>query len=161
MLNTQNNFKMYQAAKQMGEIAIASEYTMEFDDFSEMTHILKQFPVPIITPEEVIEVPMVGGLKGFTSQALKFDFRGTIAFKETMKGDVRKMLSQMHADIDVGVRPRFNATIYLGTKENHTQKWRIIDAILFGFDPIDADNENRGQHVIVSGQIAYMYFGDS
>ena len=158
MLNLKDNFKIYQATKSLGEIAIASEYTMVIDDEPDMTYLIKQFPVPMVTAEDVIEVPMIGGLKGFTPQTPKFDFRGTIAFKETMDGHVRDLLNRMHADISIGIRPRFNATIYLGTQDNYKQKYRIIDASLFGFDPFDADIENRGQIVTLQGQIAFMYF---
>lgn len=161
MLNSKNNFKIYQSSKALGELAIASEYTMVIDGEPDLMYLIKQFPVPLVNSEDTIEAAMVGGLKGYVPQALKFDFRGTIAFKEDMNGNVRKFIQRIQADTSVGVRPKFNATIYLGVPDDYKQKYRIIDAVLFGFDPIDADMENRGQLVILSGQIAYMYFPEN
>lgn len=160
MLNNQTAFNIYQKTKALGEVAIASEFTLVLDDAPDLMYLVKQFPVPTgITPEDMIEVPMVGGMKGSTAQMDRYDVRGTIAFKETVDGKVRKFLENLQSgERTVANRPRFNGTVYLGTPEDHTQKWRIHDACLFGFDPFDADTENRSSLAVYQGQIFYMYF---
>lgn len=160
MLNAKTAFDVYQKSKALGEIALNSEYTMVIDGKEDYTYLIKQFPVPQVTPEDVIEVPLIGGLKTATAQTPRFDFRGSIAFKENMDGAVRSLIEEMQASVEIGNRPKFNATIYLGTQDNHKQKWRIIDAVLFGFDPLDTDSENRSQIAVLQGQIFYMYFPD-
>lgn len=160
MLNAKNAFDVYQKTKALGEIALNSEYTMVIDGKDEYTYLVKQFPVPQVTPEDVIEVPLIGGFKTATQQTPRFDFRGSIAFKENMDGAVRALIESLQADVEIGVRPTFNATLYLGTPDNFKQKWRIIDAVLFGFDPLDTDTENRSQITVLQGQIFYMYFPD-
>jgi len=158
MYGTRHAFDVYQKTKALNEKSIISEYMMVIDGEPDIQYLLKQFPVPIASPEDVIEVPLVGGMKTQTSQVTRYDFRGSIAFQETVAGHVRALFEKMAAERTVSHRPTFNAVIYHGTPDNHTQKWRIIDAMLFGFDPIDADAENRGQLVLYTGQIAYMYF---
>lgn len=160
MLNLKNSFKMYQQTKALGEKSINSEYIMIPDDRPDIHLLTKQFPLPVVSPEDVIEVPMVGGLKSYTPQVAKFDQKGAIIFSEVASGIVREFLESVQAERTVANRPRFNATIYHGTPDNYTQKWRIIDAVLFGFDTIEANIENRGQLTEYSGQIAYMYFPD-
>ena len=151
--------RAYEGTKALGEVAVASECTMKIDGDDENIHyLIKQFPVPIFSPEDKIEVPLIGGLKTHVPQAGRFDFSGSIAFIETIDGKVRAFLEKLQAGRNVAKRPRFNATIYMGTPEEHTQSFRIIDAILHGFDPFDADVENRGQVVILQGQISYMCF---
>ena len=112
----------------------------------------------ITAPEDIIEVPMVGGIKGGTQQIPRFEHRGTCALAETVSGHARDLLERAQATRTVSQRPKFSGTIYHGTPDNHTQKWRIIDAQFFGFDPVDVDVENRGQLTVYSGQIFYMYF---
>lgn len=159
MLNIQTAFDIYQKTKALGEVAIASEFTLVLDDAPDLQYLIKQFPVPVVAPEDMIEVPMVGGLKGATAQMDKYDMRGTIAFKETTNGMVRQFLESRQATArTVSNRPRFNGTIYHGTPEDHAQKWRIFDACLYGFDPLDADSENRSALAVYQGQIFYMYF---
>lgn len=160
MLNTKAAFKLYQEMKALGEVAIASEFTLVLDDAPDLMYLVKQFPVPAgVTPEDGNEVPMVGGMKGSTPQMDRYDHRGTIAFKETVDGKVRKFLENLQSGgRTVAKRPRFSGTVYLGTPEDHTQKWRIHDAFLYGFDPFDADTENRSSLAVYQGQIFYMYF---
>lgn len=152
--------EVYQATKARGETALASEYTMVIDGAEDMTYQIKQFPVPIVAPEDVVEASLNGGIKTFVPQTPRMDFRGTIAFEETANAQVRQLIEKYQSERSVRHRPRFNATIYHGTQSDYAQKWRIIDAVLFGFDPFDADRENRGAVTIITGQIAYMYFGD-
>lgn len=158
MLNPEQQFNIYQQTKALGELSIASEYTIVFDNFEHMTFLSKQFPIPIVAPEEVIEVPMVGGMKGYTPQIPRTDFRGTLAFKETVAGHARAFLEALSKERTISERHRINATVYHGTQEKYAQKWRCIDCILFGFEPLDADAENRGALAIYQGQIAGMYF---
>ncbi len=160
MFGFKKAFDFYQKTKALGEKSINSEYTMVLDDEPDVQYLIKQFPLPIVSPEDVIEVPMVGGLKGFTPQISKFDFRGTFVLAETVGGHARNLLEKTQAMRTVSVRPRFNAVIYHGTPDEYVQKWRIIDAALFGFDPVDIDMENRGQLTVYQGQIAFMYFPD-
>lgn len=158
MLGLKQAFDMYQSTKKLGQKSINSEYVMIPDDYPDMHLLTKQFPLPVVAPEDVIEVSMIGGIKGYTPQVSKFDQKGAIIFSEVTDGKVRYFLESLQADRSVSNRPSFNATIYHGTPDNFTQKWRIIDAVLFGFDPIEANIENRGQLTEYSGQIAYMYF---
>lgn len=158
MLNVQEQYKMFQGAVALGEIAISSEYVMIPDDYPEMQLLVKQFNVPYANPEDVIEVPMVGGQTSHTPQISKTDFKGAIAFKETVAGHVRKFLEKVGAERTVSQRSYFNFTIYQGTPENHTNVWHCKHACLFGFEPLEVDFENRGQLSILTGQIAYHYF---
>lgn len=160
MLNFQQSFAMYQKMKASGKKSINSEYMLVPDDYPDMCIYVKQFPLPVVAPEDVIDVPMIGGLKSYTPQAPRFDQKGAIIFSENTQGTVRQFLESLSAERSVSHRPSFNATIYHGTPENHEQSWRILDAVLFGFDPIEANIENRGQLTEYSGQIAYMYFPD-
>lgn len=158
MLSPQQQYNMYQNTKSLGELSIASEYTIVFDGYEHMTFLTKQFPIPIVAPEEIIEIPMIGGMKGYTSQISRTEFRGTLAFKETVQGHAREFLETLSQERTVSERHRVNCTVYHGTVEKHTQVWRCLDCILFGFEPIDADAENRGALAIYQGQIAGMYF---
>ena len=158
MFSIKNAFDVYQKTKSLGEKSINSEYIFVIDGEPDVEYLMKQFPLPITAPEDIIEVPMVGGIKGGTQQIPRFDHRGTCALAETVSGHARALLERAQATRTVSQRPKFSGTIYHGTPDNHTQKWRIIDAQFFGFDPVDVDVENRGQLTVYSGQIFYMYF---
>lgn len=158
MFSIKQAFGAYQATKALGEKSINSEYVLVLDDAPDIQYLFKQFPIPVTAPEDIIEVPMQGGIKGGTQQVPRFDHRGTVAISETVGGHARALLEAAQATRSVKERPKFNGVIYHGTPDSHAQKWRIIDAQFFGFDPIDTDVENRGQLTVYQGQIFYMYF---
>lgn len=160
MFNFDNAFKAYQETKALGEASINSEFIMVIDGYEYMQYMLKEFPIPVVNPEDVIEVPMVGGTKTKTPQMANFSFSGGISFIERVEGHVRNLIETIQANRSVRNRPKFNATIYHGTIDDHAQKWRIKDAVLHGFDPITVDYENRGALTTYSGQISFMYFPD-
>lgn len=161
MLNLKQQLKTFQAVKAMGELAIASEYTMVVDDYPELRFAFKTFPIPVINPEDTIEVPMLGGQIGGTPQLAKTYFKGTFALLETTDGMMRKWIEQMAAERTHSNRPKFNFTLYYGTPEDHSQSYRCYDGTFFGAEPVEADTENRSQLAIIQGQIAYYYFGES
>lgn len=160
MFNFKQAFEGYQATKALGEKSINSEYIMVIDGYEHIQYLLKEFPIPVVNPEDVIDVPLVGGMKTKTPQMANFSFSGTISLNETVDGHVRNLIETIQANRSVRNRPKFNATIYHGTIDDHAQKWRIKDAVLHGFDPITVDYENRGALTTYSGQISFMYFPD-
>lgn len=150
--------KLYDRVKALGEISINSEYTMVFHDHPDVFLLIKQFPIPITSPEDKIEVPLIGGIKGHTAQVPRIDYSGTIVMYETVDGKTRAFLEKLALGRTISNRPKFNATLYHGVPEDHAQKWEIKDALIHGIDPIDTDTENRGTLTTISGQISYIYF---
>jgi hypothetical protein len=158
MLSTNEQFKIFQGAQALGEMAIASEYLMIPEGFEDMQFLIKSFPLPITNPEDVIEVPMIGGQTSFTPQIAKTMFKGGISLKETVHGHAKKFLEAIAAERTVDKRSYFNFTIYQGTVAHHTNVWHCKKATIFGMEPLEVDFENRGVLATYTGQIAYHYF---
>ncbi|MDK4680296.1 hypothetical protein [Kingella negevensis] len=108
MYNSKTAFEVYKRSKALNEKAIISEFTMVLDNEPDAQYLLKQFPVPITSAEDVIEVPLIGGMKTQTSQVARFDHRGSIAFQETVTGHVRALFEKLAAERTVSNRPTFN-----------------------------------------------------
>lgn len=159
MLNVKQQAAQFREVKAMGEIALASEYTIVLDDYPSMRLLFKEFPVPIINPTDDIEVTLNGGQKTGTRGVARTYFTGSAALIDTVHGHSRKFIEELNMNRTVSKRPTINGVIYHGSEEDHTQSFRIEDVAFFGFDPIQADTENA-QAVIVQGQCAYHYFGE-
>ena len=158
MLSTNEQFKIFQGAKALGEMAIASEYLMIPEGYPHMQFLIKSFPLPVTNPEDVIEVPMIGGQTSFTPQIAKTMFKGGISLKETVVGHAKQFLEAIGAERTVSNRSYFDFTIYQGTVQNHTNVWHCKMATIFGVEPLEVDFENRGVLATYTGQIAYHYF---
>ena len=99
MFSIKNAFDVYQKTKSLGEKSINSEYMFVIDGEPDVEYLMKQFPLPITAPEDIIEVPMVGGIKGGTQQIPRFDHRGACALSETASGHARDLLERAQARV--------------------------------------------------------------
>lgn len=160
MLSVAQQKKNFDAMRADGEIAIASEFSLVIDDREDMTLYFKEFPVPIINPEDEIEVTLQGGQKTGTTAIARTHFKGSCSLIDNVYGKAIKFISSLSKERTVDKRPTVDATIYHGTPENYTQKFRIKSVRFYGFDPFQADTENQTA-VVLNGQCSYEHFDET
>ena len=146
----QNNFRLTLA---LGDKLNAGDATFAPVGFDGLYLLIKQFPHPVISGGEEIEVPMAGGSVYFDQQPLKTHFQGQIVFLETTAGSVK----QFARDVLSG-GGFFDARIYEGTPDRHSRSY-LLERCFFNIEPADRDWENRGQVLSLSGTLLGNYFG--
>ena len=145
----------YNISKALGAPAISSDGTMVIDGFESMYVTIKQFPWPVIAPMGEIETSEIMGSMNYEPQQLKTAFSGPITFKETINGTVQKLLNDIAAQ-----GGKFSATMHEGTPDNAIRSLPIVNAFIV-MDVVDRDSENRGQALLLTGQIFFRYVGQT
>lgn len=150
---------MYQTTVGMGEAIVSSDFTMVIEGYESLYLLCKQAPWPELSPAGEIEVPMPLGSARWQAQQVKTWMQGSVAFKETTQGIIRKTLESMIAQNN-SRGALFDAVIYEGDPSAALHGKRLRDCFLV-LDPIDRDWENRGQIMLVSGNMFFHYFGET
>lgn len=144
---------LYSGAAALGDKAISSDSMIVIEGHEDLSLLIKQFPMPVLTPAGEIEIPGPLGTSMYQPQQAKTYQQGGVTIMETVNGHVRKALQRM-----LGNGGKFNAKIYEGTKDSYTR----VDPILgcfFVLDNPDRDWENRSQVLQVTGTLFFHYFG--
>ncbi len=139
----------------LGDKSVSSDAWMEIEGAENLSVLIKQFPMPILSSAGEIEVPMPLGILGYQPQQVKFNQQGGVAFMETKSGTISKFMERLHS-VQGGI---FNAVVYEGTPQEFSRKCRIFRCFV-QLDNPDRDFENRAQLTIVSGTMFYNFFGD-
>lgn len=159
MFNVTDQEKAITQVASLGEIAISSEYMLVPDLYPELTFLIKGFALPVINATDVVEVPLAGGIATHTSALPATNFKSGLTLIETTRGHMTKLFEHFAEERDIITRLKFDFTIYQGTPDKHTLRWDCSHAVLFGFEPVEIDGENRTAPMNLTGQVAYHCFG--
>lgn len=143
----------------LGELALSCEYLMVIDAHPHLRYLTKGFALPLPSAEDKVEVTLAGGLVTHTSPMAKTDYTHGLTMIETVSGHIMELFESVAYERSINQRGKFDFTIYQGTPEKHTRKWRCTHGLLHGFDAPEIDGENRTQIMMVQGQISYHCFG--
>jgi len=104
MLAPNEQFRIFQATRALGEKAIAAEFSLypNVPNFEQMYLSFKAFTLPISAPQEMIEYFSVGGQRGGTPQTPETYFQGSVQLYEDVNGNikVRKNEADKSAKVD-------------------------------------------------------------
>lgn len=140
----------------IGERAINSDFTMVIPGFEQYSPLIKQFPWPVLTPGEAIEVPGPLGSKDWLPSQVNTAFQGAITVSETVVGDAENLLAALLIN-----KGRFKtAILYEGTPDEFHRAKRIRNLIL-SIEPVDRDQENRSQLLTLTGTAYFKFLGGS
>jgi len=137
-----------------GDKSISSDAMFVIDGFENHRLLTKQFPQPILSAGEGIEIPGPMGTVLWQPSQAKINQQGSIQFYETVNGDVETLLTNILAR-----GGRFDATVYEGTMEKFTRGWRITSCFI-NFENPDRNWEDKQQVLLLAGTLFYHYTGD-
>lgn len=146
---------LFQTSIAMGEKAINSDAYFEIVGHEEKSLMIKQFPWPVMSVGEAIEVAMPMGINSARPSQYKAYQQGAVTFYETKAGTANELFRDLISKGGV-----FEAYVYEGTPENYTRRCRIRQCFVVMDNP-DRDWENRTQILMVSGTLHFHYFGES
>lgn len=144
----------FRAASALGDKAISSDAEMVIDGYEDMTILIKQFPMPVLSPGGEIEIPLPNGSTMWQPQQAKTALQGPITMMETTAGHISSMLIKLLTQ-----GGKFNAKIYEGGRASPTRVLPLLSCFIQADTP-DRDWENRSQPLLISGTLFYHYFGD-
>jgi hypothetical protein len=154
-LTTGNYFKQqFDSVQAMGAKAIQSDFTIEIEGFERNYLQYKQFPWPVLSVNDPVEVFGPMGMRYFETANIEVTYQGSFSMYETEAGQAD--------DLMIGLIMRggkFDAKVYHGTPDHFVRMKPIYGAIL-KLDAPDLDFENRTQPLILSGQLNFHYFGE-
>lgn len=145
---------LYKTTKALGDKAISSDATFEIEGHEDITLLIKQFPWPTLSPAGEIEIPGPLGMAYWQPQQLKVNQQGQVSIFETVLGHAQNLFENL-----IGKGGRFNAKVYEGTPDNYTRVCEIKDCFLVLDNP-DRDYENRGQPLMISGNLFFHFYGN-
>ncbi len=147
--------QQYNLVKALGDKSVSSDAMFVIDGFEHLRLLCKQFPWPTLTPGGEIAIANPMGAESWQPQQVKLNQQGSVAFYETVRGDMHNFIEAI-----IAVGGRFDAKIYEGSTERFHRAVQIRDAF-FQFDNPDRDWENRSQVTTISGTIFFHYFGET
>ena len=146
----------HESARALGTKVVSSDFTLEIEGHESKFLLCKQAPWPSLAPAGEIEIAGPLGMTSWQPQQAKVAQQGQISFYETVGGHSNMMLMDLIAR---GSSAEFNAKIYEGTPQKFIRAVRIQDCFI-QMDPVDRDQENRSQVLLLSGTMFYHYFGE-
>ena len=144
----------HQKSQAMGAKLVTSDFVLEIDGFEGNYLLTKQFPLPVLSTGEPVEVASVLGTKYTEPGQVQFYKSGSVTFYETVAGSIDSMLKAI-----ICKGGNFNAWVYHGTPSNFTWKRRIKNCE-FVIDNPDTDWESATQALLVGGTIHFHYYGE-
>lgn len=145
---------IFKSSVAMGDKAVNSDAYFEIVGHEDKSLLIKQFPWPVTSVGDAIEIAMPMGMNSAQPSQLKIYQQGGVSIYETVAGHAQDLFEKL-----IGAGGRFDATVYEGTPENYTRKCRIVKSFMVLDNP-DRDWENRGQVLMVSGTLHFHYFGN-
>lgn len=159
MFNVKEQKRVISQLDALGQFALSCEYSMVIHGYEGLMVLTKGFALPVIAPEEKIDVPIVGGIMTHTQALPRTEFSHQLTMYETVEGHLTRFHEELAKGRAINNRPTFSFTVYMGSPEKHTYKWECTHGILFGIEPPEIDVENRTGLMMFNGQIAYHCFG--
>ena len=156
MALSQNTFakSVFNTSVGVGDKIITSDSTLVIDGYESAELIIKNFPHPVLSVGEAIEVPAPMGLKTWQKSQSVIQQQGGLTMSETVKGHCFKLLADL-----LNNGGEFNAKIYEGTKDHYIRYLPIYKCSI-QLDPAERDWESNTQVLDLSGNLFYHYFGE-
>lgn len=146
--------RLYSQQAALGDKAKNSDFYLEIAGFEGMGIMFKQFPWPVLSSGEPVEVAGPLGTKYWQPSQVKTNFQGAFTIAETPDGKAQAFLESI-----IGQGGRANGKLYEGIPSDFTRVIRIFD-IMFQVDSaIDRDWENNTQILLINGTAAFSFFG--
>lgn len=147
----QTNFQLSQA---FGGKVIAGDATMEPIGFNGIYLLITQFPMPVISGGQEIEVALPGGGMTYEQSPVKTAVTGPITFSEVSSGAASQFLKDV-----INAGGYFDARIYEGTPDRHTRSYKMYKCFV-NIDPADRNWDDRQQTLKLTGTFFGNYFGE-
>lgn len=146
--------RLYSQQAALGNKAKNSDFFLEIAGFEGLGIMFKQFPWPMLSTGEPIEVSGPLGTKYSVPSQVKTNFTGPFTAAETPDGKVQAFLESIIAQGGTA-----NGKLYEGVPSDFTRVIRIFD-IQFQVDSaLDRDWENNTQILLVTGTATFQFFG--
>jgi len=146
--------KTFDAVNAMGDKFVSSDGQFVIDGFEEYGLLIKQFPWPVMSSGEAIEIPSMMGAKYHQRSQHKVNQQGSIGLMETQAGHIGMLMREL-----INKGGYFDAKVYKGEKENYTTYHRI-ERCTIQLEPGEVDWENSTQIMTLQGTLFYHYFGE-
>lgn len=159
MFNVKEQKQVIGQLDALGQLALSCEYSMVIHGYEGLMVLTKGFALPVIAPEEMVDVPLIGGVMTHTQGLPRTEFKHQFIMYETVAGHLTRFHEDRAKVRAIDQRPTFSFTVYQGTPEKHTRKWECTHGAIFGVEPPEIDVENRTGLMMLNGQIAYHCFG--
>lgn len=143
----------FQNINDMGQKASTADAVIVIDGHEDKHLLIKQFPWPVATVKDAMEIFGPNGQLMVQPQNTKTKFEGPVAIYDTRSGAADKMLIDL---IESGAV--FNATVYAGRPEDYTHKKDIKGAFMV-MDTPDRDWENDTA-LLLAGTIHFHWFAN-
>lgn len=145
---------IFKSSVAMGDKAINSDAYFEIVGHEDKSLLIKQFPWPVTSVGDAIEIALPMGMNSAQASQLKIYQQGGVSIYETVAGDAQDLFENL-----IAKGGKFDATVYEGTPEKYSRKCRIVSSFMVLDNP-DRDWENRGQVLMISGTLHFHYFGN-
>ena len=146
--------ELFGAASVLGEKAVSSDFTIQFDGYEKNYAITKTHGWPIVGTAGEIQVPMALGLMMWQKQQIKVNFQSPISFMETRKGHIDDFLTSIARSNEP-----LQGKIFQGTPSEYTAVKYITGCFIVPDMP-ETDSEGAGQLMTISGTLFGHYLGE-
>lgn len=141
-------------AKALGAKATAADAQFIIHGHEEAALLISQFPWPINSPGEGVEIFLPGGIKTTQPGQTQTNFTGQISIYETRAGSADALARAL---LQAG--GTFDATVVAGPLEKPDRSVEIVDCFIT-FEAGEIDWSSSGEPLRFSGTLDYNYFGD-
>ncbi|EXB84790.1 hypothetical protein [Acinetobacter sp. 272263] len=145
----------YEVAKGLGAPMLQCNAMLVPEIAPELRLLFKSYPRPILTNNDKAEVAYAGGLAAHVPGTIKTSYEGAFTIIETEKGIVADF-----ADLLAANNGTTNCLVYDGRYDRWTKVHELTDCALT-LEPGEVDAESRSQIMTISGNMSYMFFGQS
>lgn len=147
--------KDYETQKDLGSALLACHLMIVPVIMPEARLLFQTFPVPYVTNTDSTEVAGAGGLQWSVPGVPRTAFNGSCQLIETGKCKAREFTELVMSSGGVS-----DCIVYHGRPDRYILQSELLDCA-FTFEPGEASADGRGQVMMISGTLDYMYFGDT
>lgn len=145
---------LFNAYTGVGDKIIQSDATFVIDGYEDAALLIKNFPYPILTVGEPIEIPLPMGLKANQVSQVKINQQGSVTMTETVSGHCFRMLADL-----LNNGGEFTAKVYEGTQDHYLRYYQLYKCSI-QLDPGERGWEDNSTTLDLTGNLSYHYFGD-
>ena len=145
---------IFRKTQAMGDHIISSDAEFVIEGYEDSALLAKNFPMPVLSAGDGIEVPMPMGVMGWQASQVEVAQQGAITFHETVYGHSVQLMRDL-----IRNGGTFNARVYEGTRESNLRSYGLVKCHI-KLDPAERDWESKTQLMIYTGTLFYHYFGD-
>lgn len=146
--------RTFQNTNDLGRKVVKADAQIVFDEFPDMPLMVKQFPWPVATVDDVIETWGPNGQKMVQPKQVKTKQEGPVALYETVNGQASEFLKALIANGSY-----LNATVYEGRPDDYKRKEEIKNMIMV-MDTPDRDWEGDAELLIFQGTMHFHWFAN-